>query len=214
MQTQPLTSVAEEWFRGLFRKLFFALESLRACGRLPSPAGPVFLRLDRIYHLVLRIAALVRDGRYKPRRRTGRPRPPARRRARPPDPLPLRFGWLAALLPATAAGLRGDLSVLLERPDMVALIQAAPVTLIRPLRSLCWALHFKPPPILARPRKAARPTPVPQPAAPLPDSPPRSPNASPLQLSPPALPQRSRSARAASPARSPPPAACGPPHPA
>jgi hypothetical protein len=178
------TRIAEDWFRGLFRRIFFALEGLRPHGRLPPPiAGLVLLRVDRINHLVLRIVALVRQGQYKPRRRTGRPRPAAVRRARPPDPLPRKFGWLAALLPATAAGHRGDLDTLLRQPDMVELIEAAPVTLIPPLRSLCWALQLKPPPILARPKRpASGPEPAPVAAA---AAPPATPPFRPEPSSPP-----------------------------
>ncbi len=209
MQTPTPQLIAEDWFRGLFRRLFFALDALRPLGTLPPPiAAPALLRLDRIYHLVVRLIALVRQGRYKPRRRTGKPRPHAARRARPPDPLPRKFGWLARLLPQTAGSHRGDLSDLLQHPDMVALIQAAPIPLIPPLRSLCWALGFKPPPVLARPRPPAPQPPTPQPATPEPPTP-EPPTVRPPTPQPP--PPQSKS-----PTAPPPPAGPGPdpPHPA
>ncbi len=76
-----------------------------------------------------------------------------------------QFGWLEQVLPDVAM-LRGNLLSQLRDPAMVALIQAAPVPLIPPLRSICWMLKLKPPPILALPKrpKAPRPeAPKPQP---------------------------------------------------
>ncbi len=162
----PATSIAVDWFRGIFRNIFFALEALRPHGRLPASLVPlVFHRVHRIYHLVIRIADLVQAGRYRPRRRSGRPPRQAIQRTKSPSPLPPKYGWLAALMPATAPGCRGDLDSLLRRPDMIALIEAAPVTLIPPLRSLCWALQLEPPAILARPRRPAPPPDSPLPSA-------------------------------------------------
>ena len=50
---------------------------------------------------------------------------------------------------------RGHLMDLLHDPEMVALIQAAPEAMGRPLRSLCRLLGLRPPPILAIPPRAA-----------------------------------------------------------
>jgi hypothetical protein len=57
--------------------------------------------------------------------------------------------------------LRGGLRDLLQEPEMKTLIEAAPEAMLPPLRSLCWALGWQPPPILARPRKPRTPKPKP-----------------------------------------------------
>jgi hypothetical protein len=50
---------------------------------------------------------------------------------------------------------------------MAALLAAAPASLRRPLRSLCWMLHLTPPQILAPPPRAE-----PKPRPPKPERPP------------------------------------------
>jgi hypothetical protein len=144
------------------------------------------------------IVAQIRAGTYVFRRRTGKPRAPAppgaERPPRPPSPLPQKFGWLLPLIPAKpeeywhANALRSQLESALQNPEMVALIEAAPVSLGRPLRSLCWMFGLKRPPILAPPRRTA-PHPTPPRAAkpkaaakakrppPLPSRPPTRPDA-------------------------------------
>ena len=120
--------------------------------------------LRPINQCLRRIADRVRDGKYAPRR-SGPRRAPSVRKPRPPGPVPKKFGWLVALVPE-ARGHGGQIAHLLQNPEMVALLQAAPTTLIRPLRSLCWALQVTPPAILARPprpRRATRPRPTPPP---------------------------------------------------
>jgi hypothetical protein len=150
--------IAFERFRAFFRLVIHAMTTMRCSNRLTAQFNSLaFDRLRRISELLARIATRVQAGRYRPRRGTGRPRRRTARRPRAPDPLPRKFGWLAMLLPDTAAGHRGDLCALLDEPATVALIGAAPVTLIPPLRSLCWALKLRPPPILARPRRPAPP---------------------------------------------------------
>jgi hypothetical protein len=113
------------------------------------------------------------------------------------------FGWVLPLIPPywNANGYGAALEGLLADPEMVALIEAAPVTLGRPLRSLCWMFRVKPPPILAPPKRpSSRPTAPPAAATPaaLPPAPP--PRRSP--------PRRSSPRR---PAAAPPSGACGPP---
>jgi hypothetical protein len=188
MQTPPPIPV--EWLRGIINLLVTAMTTLCLSGKLTwLMSGQVLNRLSRIRDCLARTVARVEAGRYAPRRRTGKPRPPDVRRPWQPGPLPRNFGWLAELMPATAPGVRGTLEALLHRPDMVVLIEAAPVTLIPPLRSLCWLMGFRPPPILARPRRprpAAPPPPddkqlaarmkAPRPA-PLPSRPPTRPDA-------------------------------------
>jgi hypothetical protein len=182
---------------------------------------------QRIYDIVDRIRA----GTYLPRRRpaaSAAPSPPERppRPPRPPGPVRQSLGWLLPLIPPywQANGYRSALESLLAEPEMVALIEAAPVALGRPLRSLCWMLGLKRPPVLAPPRRRSRrpetsppPSPPPgTPQAPAAFAPPPPTSAPPTSAPPPSPPQ-------APPARRPsrrrkafalPPSACGPPHPA
>jgi len=100
---------------------------------------------------------------------------------------------LKPLLPDTN-GFRAQLENLLRDPDMAELLAAAPASLGRPLRSLCWMLRLTPPPLTARPRPPASPPPR---AKPTKTRPPRQrPAPQARAKSPPALPQ---------------PRACGPP---
>ncbi len=95
------------------------------------------------------------------------------------------FGWVLPLIPPywNANGYGAALEGLLADPEMVALIEAAPVTLGRPLRSLCWMFRVKPPPILAPPRRTS-----PRPAPPSPEHPKAA--AKPRSSRPPPLPSR------------------------
>jgi hypothetical protein len=187
MQTPTQTPI--EWLVGLIRNTVFAMTTLCISGRMPHRmSGLILQRLSRIKDCVARTAARVEAGQYRPRRRSGRPRSPAIRRPWQPGELPRHKGWLAALVPVTAPGNRGLVESLLHRPDMVALITAAPTTLIPPLRSLCWALDFKPPPILARPRRERPPA---ESAPPPPAEPSDPARARPPQAPPPARRRRS-----------------------
>jgi hypothetical protein len=147
------------------------------CGRVSwggiSPAASFLLgtRLGAIKQRIDRIVASIRAGTYKPRRRSDKPRTrasPSDRPARPPSALPAKFGWLMPLIPARkeeywhANGVRAGLESMLAEPEMAELVAVAPVSLGRPLRSLCWALGWQPPPILARPRKPRTPKPKPE----------------------------------------------------
>ena len=123
--------------------------------------GLITERLRGIKRSFLRLAASIQAGRY--RRRAFSPRP---RDARiPADPLPKKPGWLEGYLPETVH-FRGFLDQFLRDPEMVALIQAAPDALGRPLRSLCRMIGLRPPPILARPPRAAPAPPKPPPKPP------------------------------------------------
>jgi len=64
--------------------------------------------------------------------------------------LPRGFAWLVKLLPETAV-YGSQLQVLFADPAMAAMMQAAPASLCRPVRSLCHMLGVRPPPILAPP---------------------------------------------------------------
>jgi hypothetical protein len=136
------------------------------CGRVSwggitqPQSSLLFMRLNGIKRQIDRIVARIRAGTYKPRRRTGKPAARASpRQPRPPSPLPATFGWLMPLIPKRpeeywhANGFSQGVEAMLNTPEMVALVEAAPVSLGRPLRSLCWALRLKPPPHLAPPRR-------------------------------------------------------------
>ena len=132
-------------------------------------------RLRGINQCFKRIAARVGDGTYAPRRFAGRD-PTAKPPPRPPDKLPRTFGWLIPLVP-DATGYRSQLEFLLRDPGFAALLAAAPASLGRPLRSLCWMLRVTPPELLAppkRPRKPPKPR-EPRPPRPPPLPPPRPP---------------------------------------
>ena len=121
--------------------------------RLSAPL--IALVIDRIREInqrVARLAARVAGGRYTPRRSAAR-RPATIRRPRRPGALPRHFGWLLPLVPE-AVGYRSQLDHLLRDPEMLALIEAAPTAMRRPLRSLCWMLRLRPPPVLAPPALA------------------------------------------------------------
>ncbi len=81
--------------------------------------------------------------------------------------LPTRFGWLLRLLPQSEiATARGQLTTLLDDPDMIALLATHP-TLGRSLRPLCRLLGITPPGHLCsapqRPPRAPKPRKTPTP---------------------------------------------------
>jgi hypothetical protein len=164
------------------------------CGRVSwggiSPPQSILLctRLSNIKRQIDRIVARIRAGTYRPRRRTGKPGARASpREPRPPSALPATFGWLMPLIPKRpeeywhANGVRAGLEGFLNAPEMVALVEAAPASLGRPLRSLCWALRLKPPAYLAPPRRTPPSGAAPRPKKP---RPPATPKAPPPQASP------------------------------
>jgi len=131
--------------------------------------GQIADRLRVINQRFLGLAARIRDGRYTFRTVTPQPRAAGPRRA---DPLPKKFGWLLPLVP-DAICYRSQLEYLLRDPGMVGLIEAAPVSLARPLRSLCHMLGLRPPAILAAPARPRPPRPTRAPPKPPPPEPPR-----------------------------------------
>jgi hypothetical protein len=171
-----------EWLAAIVLRLGLAVDGHSMWGRLARPLALLILtRIRLINQRFGRIAARIRDGRYvcrivaAPSRGATKPRPPSE--------LPQKFGWLLRLLPE-AAGHRAQLEHLFRDAEMVALLEAAPKSLGRPLRSLCWMLGLQPPTILApparppkprkpRPAKAAKPPPLPPigPPPPHPDAP-------------------------------------------
>jgi hypothetical protein len=110
-------------------------------------------RLRTIKWRFLRLAARIGAGTYIPRAPSAQPRAKAADRPRPAPPrdkLPRKFGWLRPLIPE-AVMFAGMLDALLREPDMVALMEAAPAAMCRPIRSICRMLGVPPPPILAPP---------------------------------------------------------------
>jgi hypothetical protein len=173
----------------------------RSGAGLPFPLiGLIGNRIRLIKQSIARLAALVRDGKYAPRR-SGPRRKPADPKPRQESPLPSKFGWLLPLVP-DAVVWRSQLEHLFRDPEVVALLAAAPAPLGRPIRSLCWMLLLRPPDILApprRPRRPAKPRPPREPKpAPLPPigPPPTPPDAPEWMRMPPSrtrwLPSRTR----------------------
>jgi hypothetical protein len=182
MSTPIASRTPAEFFAALLKRLREVVMA-RGGGDVLSQTviGLIIDRLRFINQRFARIAARIRDGRYvfrtvaTPRSGTGKPRPP--------DPLPKKFGWLLKLVP-DSVGSRSQLEYLFRDPEMAALLEAAPKSLGRPLRSLCHMLGLRPPEILApparppkprkpRPAKAAKPPPLPPigPPPPHPDAP-------------------------------------------
>jgi hypothetical protein len=216
----PTTTVIERLGAVLVR-LVMDITSRVGWGGISQPASSLlFTRLSNLKRRIDRIVARIRAGTYKPRRSAAaRASPGTRRPPRPASPLPATFGWLMPLIPRRreeywhANGVRDDVETMLNDPEMLALVAVAPVSLGRPLRSLCWAFRIKPPPFLAPPRRGPKPPTTP-PAAPA-----ASPQAAPAQTPPPERttppPNAPEQPRQAAPRRRPPPAAPRPaPHPA
>ena len=156
------TFTPADWFSALIRYITQSVSIRTGWDRNLSLSmiGLITERLRNIKWAFLRIAARVQAGRYV--RRAGTPRKRAAGVWRP-SPLPRNRGWLEPLIPQTIEW-RGHLAHLLQDAEMLALIEAAPEALGRPLRSLHWMLGLRPPAIL-KIRKA--PPILAPPAAPL-----------------------------------------------
>ena len=76
--------------------------------------------------------------------------------ATPPEHLPRRRGWLAQAMAGTYGG--GHLEHLLNDPELIAAIQAAPA-LARPLRGLCHMLGIPVPDLIRAPERPRKPKP-------------------------------------------------------
>ena len=164
--THPLTERIAILLRGLTLKV--------AERSMWGPLSSVLLiliqgRIEAIKQRVRGIIGRLASGRYAPRRRSAAPAPrPGMRRAKPPGAVKYTKGWLVPLAPE-AVQFRAQVLFLLQSPEMAALLAAAPGSLRRPLRSLCWMLGMPPPPSLAAPRPVppapqAAPSPAPPPA--------------------------------------------------
>ena len=155
MPISPPPPTPAERFADILWYLAPAVAAQTGWGLSLSLIALIITRLREINQRVARLAARIREGRYSPRRSAPR-RPPADRRPRQPSTLPHDIGWLLKLLPGTI-GYRAQLEYLLQDEEMAALLAAAPGSLGRPLRSLCWMLRVTPPKILARPAKPRPP---------------------------------------------------------
>jgi hypothetical protein len=196
--TPTPTLTAAERFASILLWLSHVVAARSGGDRLSFPLiALIVTRIREIKQCVARIVARIDAGSYAPRRFSAPRRPPGVRRPRPPGPLPQTFGWLLQLVPE-AVGCRGQLENLFRDPEMAALLAAAPASLRRPLRSACWMLGLRPPPIPAPPRP---PAPAPAPAAARKTPPPRP------------APPPTRAVSGAVSGKKPPPRACGPPLP-
>lgn len=174
MDANPPPTLAER-FATLVRWLGFAVDGRRVFGLGGPVIGLVIVRLCRINQLFARVAA----GRFFPRpRAVGASRATNAPRAARPVPalrLPRSFGWLLPMLPE-AAGALGQLELLFRDPEMIALMQAAPIPMARALRPLCRMLGLHPPPVIAPPARSRRPRAArPAPPRPPPGASPRPP---------------------------------------
>jgi hypothetical protein len=152
----PAPQAPAERFAAILLWLAKAVAARSGAG-LPFPLIALIVdRLRRIKQRFSHVAAAVGAGNHRPRRRAAAARPG--QKPPPPDQLPKEFGWLLKLVP-DAAGYRSQLEHLLHDPDMAALLAAAPASLRRPVRSICWMLAIPPPPVLAPPRKPRKPRP-------------------------------------------------------
>ena len=192
MSYTPITPpTAAERFITTVRCLSAAVMAMMAGNRLPVPL--IYLIVDRLRGIQQRfvtLAARLRAGTYVPRRRaaTASKRPG---QSPPQNLLPQYFGWVVPLLPMPEGNCyRSQLNVLLQDPEMAALLEAAPTSLRRPVRSLCRMLGLEPPPILALPKRPPRPADPARPAEPAQPRAPRrrGPPAPPLRYTPPAPP--------------------------
>jgi hypothetical protein len=164
----PAPETPDEHFAAILFWLAQAVGARSGAGLSFSLIALIVDRLRRIKQAFARVAARVAAGSYRPRRRAAAARP-----GQPPpkpDPLPKEFGWLLKLVP-DAVGYRAHLERLLAAPEMAELLAAAPASLRRPVRSLCWMLAISPPPVLAKPAKPRKPRQEAPPAASAPPPP-------------------------------------------
>ena len=160
--TPPRTPA--QTFAAIINQLCTTVETWGIAGLLAMPLKNLILsRLVAIRQRFERLQARIAAGTYKPRRASATPRRrPANPGPRQPNPLPDTFGWLVTLLPgvemycANIAASRSWLVHLLQDPEMATLMQAAPASIARTLRPVCWMLRITPPPILALPRRPRR----------------------------------------------------------
>jgi hypothetical protein len=173
MPVPPL--VPAERFASILRWLSGAVAAMSGGDRLSyALIGLIVGRILGIKRRFARLAARIAAGTYAPRHCSTPRRPPTDPRPRQTTPLPRKRGWLLPLVPETVV-FRCQLENLLVDPEMVALLTAAPASLGRPIRSLCWMLRLQPPDILTPPPRPGKPRDSKPRAAPEPSPPPRPP---------------------------------------
>jgi hypothetical protein len=152
----PQTPTPAENLSAFLRGLLTAVCAMMGGERLSLQViAAITDRIRQVNQRFGRLAARLAAGTYKPRRFHGRK--PAAAKPRRRSPLPHEFGWLLPLV-TDAVGYRAQLEhLLLRNPEMLALMEQAPVPMARILRPLCWMLRLEPPPVLARPRPKAPP---------------------------------------------------------
>ena len=165
-QSPPQRPSLGEWFGRIVRIVHEAVVS-RGCASLltPSEVARIGRRLKAIRLHFERLAAAIAAGTYRPRSPATAPRrAPAVAPVPPPPDSPMRVrGWLAALLPDTAAQHRSHLRDLLQDSGMATLMEQAPVSLVRSVRSLCFMLKLDPPKtLLALPKRPGKPKAAPE----------------------------------------------------
>ncbi len=162
MPSQPLPP--PNLMRLLFNALMRAVSVRVNYGNQSLPpvvTAFIGLRLGKMRACIYRIIDMIRDGTYVPRQRKPLEEPlkTPEQKPKPEGWVRQKFGWLAELLGDDAPAFRAALRDMLRDPEIMKLIEAAPITLGRPLRSLCWMLKFTPPEILAPPKRPRKPRP-------------------------------------------------------
>ena len=164
-QSPPQRPSLGEWFGRIVRTVHDAVVS-RGCASLltPSEVARIGRRLKAIRLHFERLAAAIAAGTYRARSPAAARRAPVVPPVPPPPDWPMRErGWLAALLPDTAAQHRSHLRDLLQDSGMATLMEQAPVSLVRSVRSLCFMLKLDPPKtLLALPKRPGKPKAAPE----------------------------------------------------
>jgi len=131
----------------------------------PSLTPVLYNRISAIQRRIERLLVWFRAGRLRPvTQRTAAPGPRAVRK--PGIRMPRRFGWLLEAGQHHAAYFHLQLNDVLNTPEMIALMEAAPQAK-RMLRPLCRALAIELPwtvasPRVPQPRKPRKPRPKPE----------------------------------------------------
>ena len=157
--TQPDPQPPADRLAAILSRLCLMVDAMNGGSRLPYALITLIIaRLIGIRDCVRRVAARVAAGTYSPRKSPATPpKRQAGKRPRAERLLPRHHAWLLKMVP-DAVGPRAWLKTLLRDPEFLALMQAAPQTLGRPLRSLCRALGIRSVPApVALPEKPRKP---------------------------------------------------------
>ena len=156
---QSVPQSPAERFAAILSRLSLMVDAMTGGGRLRfALAALIVARLIGIRQCVERVAARLAAGTFVPKNPpTTPPKRKAGQKPRPEKQLPRQYGWLLKIMP-DAANPRAWLETLFADPEMVALMQAAPTTLGRPVRQLCRMLGIRPVPSpVALPEKPRKP---------------------------------------------------------